>query len=347
MICSGVCAIGSACASSKSSVRIRNVNGSAGACPEGERSSAAAAGTVGTVTVWPSFGSVGVAAPPLLAVELVQREQAPVLRVGCLDLEQVPDRLVVGELRVDRDERIQAGALVARGREVDERSRAEPREQTRDEHRRRDHRERDRSRAPDRGAEASRPRTRPYRPPLAHPTHAVREHDRERGGEQHDRIEGTGPVLEHRVREPHERDRRQDGQERASGADRERVRRERRGPHRRHRREHQGRERGRGRHAHARLLPDELERAPHGPERLDRREAVPGRLRQDDPGDREREADQARDRREQQPPAFEQGRDGHRCERRGHELERGLPAGEHAAERERRRQGQSRDGREP
>ena len=59
VICSGVCAIGSACASSKSSVRIRNVNGSVVRVRRGSVARAAGAGTVGTVTVWPSFDPSG------------------------------------------------------------------------------------------------------------------------------------------------------------------------------------------------------------------------------------------------------------------------------------------------
>ena len=84
--------------------------------------------------------------------------------------------------------------------------------------------ERDRSRAPDHGAEASTSRTRPQ-PPLAHPTHAVREHDRERGGGQRWRRR-DGP----RPRAPCPRTPR--GRSAAgwpgagSGADRERVRRD-------------------------------------------------------------------------------------------------------------------------
>ena len=55
----------------------------------------------------------GVATPPLLAVELVQRVQPPVLGIGRLDLEQV-DGLVTGELRVDRDERVQRRSVTRR-----------------------------------------------------------------------------------------------------------------------------------------------------------------------------------------------------------------------------------------
>ena len=102
---------------------------------------------------------------------------------------------------------------------------------------------------------------------------------------------------------------------------------------------------GRGCGRHARAPAARRTRASaQRPQRPDRREAVPGRLRQDDPGDREREADQTRDRR-QQPGVRTRPRSSP-TRARGHELERG-PAGEHAAERERRRHGQSRDGREP
>jgi hypothetical protein len=73
-----------------------------------------------------AIGSGGIAAAPSFAVELIQGVHPQVLRVGRLDLEQVSDGFVVRELRMDRDERIQPRALVARGREVDERSRAEP-----------------------------------------------------------------------------------------------------------------------------------------------------------------------------------------------------------------------------
>ena len=53
-----------------------------------------------------ALAAVRIAAPPALAVKLVEHEQLPVLGIGRLDLEQV-DGLVTGELRVDRDERIQ------------------------------------------------------------------------------------------------------------------------------------------------------------------------------------------------------------------------------------------------
>jgi hypothetical protein len=93
-------------------------------------------------------------------------------------------------------------------------------------------------------------------------------------------------------------------------------------------------------------LADELERPPHGSERPDRRESVPRRLRKHDPRDGEREAREARERREEQPTAFEQRRDRDRCERSGDKLQGRGPTGEHPAERERRRNGQTRDGRE-
>jgi hypothetical protein len=65
-----------------------------------------------------------------------------------------------------------------------------------------------------------------------------------------------------------------------------------------------------------------------------------------DPRDGEREAREARECREKQPSAFEQRRDRDRCERSGDELQGRGPTGEHPAERERRRNGQTRDGRE-
>ena len=82
--------------------------------------------------------------------------------------------------------------------------------------------------------------------------HAVREHDRERGGEQHDGVEGTAPSSSTVSANP---TRAIGGwPERAPGADRERVRRERSRSSTAVTASIRGGS-GCGRHAHARLLP--------------------------------------------------------------------------------------------
>ncbi len=164
--------------------------------------------------------------------------------------------------------------------------------------------------------------------------------------EEHDRVDRAGAVLEHRVGEPDERHRGQDRQQWAAGADRERVRGERGGPHRRHGSEHQRWERGGGRDLDLRLLAHELERSPDRPKGAERRESIPGRLREDEPRERQDEAGEAREGGQEQPAALEERRDEHRPERRHDEPPHGRAPDEHAPERERRRRAERCDRRE-
>ena len=203
------------------------------------------------------LADVDVGRGPGVAVELVQGQEPPVRGRGGRHLEQ-RGAVSLPELGLDRYERVQPDhARVGRG-EIEQGSRAEPRQDAGHQDRRA-HGEQDDAAGAGGGSEARSVREasrRPQRSPLPDPADPVREDDGERGPEQQDRVGRARTVCQHAVREPDEGDGRQNREQRAPGTDGERMGRERGRPYRGDRCEHQRRERRRRRDLDPRLTAD-------------------------------------------------------------------------------------------
>ena len=170
-----------------------------------------------------------------------------------------------------------------------------------------------------RGQARPRPGARPHRAPPLHPPQRVGEDDRERRRQEHDAVDRLDELLEHGVGEREHGDGRQERQDRAAGAERERVAGEDRRPHREDRGEHEGFQRRRRRDLEAGLFADQMRGVEGVPQRVERRETVPRRPREDQEPDDHGERRGRHHRREQQVPPLQGGGDHRRGQGHPHE----------------------------
>ena len=182
---------------------------------------------------------------PRHTVERVEADGAPVGRDGGVDREQL-DGVAAVQARLDRHERVHPDRIArAAAGQIDDRAGAEARQRERHEgrHAERHHRHAPRSASRRRREAAPRARPHPCRAPPLHAPQTVDEHDDERRREEEHPVQRPLALLQHGVGERDEGDRRQERQQRAAGADRERVRGEDGRPQRRDGGEEQRRER--------------------------------------------------------------------------------------------------------